>query len=92
MWGFPGIGPIIKARDTYTYEVVAPIHEEKFASPQSMFEDAGLTLTKQTLAKSGKSMIITWQAYGRPEGHQKLICSLAAGNLAIAALLLLRTP
>lgn len=73
LWGFPKIGLISKARDTYTYEVVAPIQEDKFAALASRFEEVGLTMTRQTLAKKGTNMIITWQAYGRPESHQRLM-------------------
>ncbi|HWQ19913.1 MAG TPA: hypothetical protein VN455_09065, partial [Methanotrichaceae archaeon] len=58
---------------TYTYEVVAPISEDKFAALASRFEEVGLTLTRQTLAKKGTNMIITWQAYGRPKSHQMMM-------------------
>ncbi len=73
LWGFPKIAIWSKARDTYTYEIVIPINEEKFLDLQSRFEELGLKLTKQTLAKKGKDAIIIWQAYGNPGSHQQLM-------------------
>lgn len=75
LWGFPKFDILSKARDTYTYEVVAPFGETRFDLLSARFQDLGLKLTRQTVEKRAGSMIVTWQAYGRPESHDRLMQS-----------------
>ncbi|VVB72271.1 MgtC family protein [uncultured archaeon] len=73
IWGFPKFDLISKARDTYTYEVIAPLEDQRLEDILANFREAGLVLNRQTLAKKGTRVIITWQVYGKPESHQKMM-------------------
>ncbi len=73
LWGFPKLDILSKARDDYTYEIVAPFEKAKFEVLVSKFNEVGLKLTRQVIEKKGDKMIITWQAYGSPESHNKLM-------------------
>jgi putative Mg2+ transporter-C (MgtC) family protein len=65
-------------RDERTYEVVCPVGEEKFREIEALFFDNGLRVTSAGRTKSGENMISRWQAYGRPEEHERLIKKLFA--------------
>jgi putative Mg2+ transporter-C (MgtC) family protein len=69
LFGFPRISFMIKSRDTYRYEVVMPLDEAKFQEMAKGFDEEGLTLTKQVLAKKGNKLIISWEAYGNSSSH-----------------------
>lgn len=76
LWCFPKLDYLSKARDTYTYEIVAPFEKAKLDVLISKFRESGLTLTTQIIERKGNKMIATWQAYGSPESHNKLMQEL----------------
>jgi len=73
LWGFPKLDYLSKARDTYTYEIVAPSEKAKFDALVGKFKEVGLKITSQIVERKGNKIIVTWQAYGNPESHARLM-------------------
>lgn len=73
LWGFPKFDFLSKARDDYSYEIVAPLDKAKFYALVNKFNETGVMLTSQIIEKKKDKMIITWQVHGSPESHNKLM-------------------
>ena len=79
LWAFPKLeGYIEHAREHHTYELVFPISMEKLAQLQELFPQCGLRTEGQKQWKQGAVMRCSWEAYGPPQAHERLVRTLMA--------------
>jgi len=74
LWVFPAFEEWIdNIRERRTYQVVCPINREKFEQLEAMFRQCGLRIRSHQQTKRGDEMICTWEAYGSPRNHGRLM-------------------
>ena len=79
LWIFPRIEAWIdNFRHACTYEVVCPIAPDSFKELEELIVACGLGVTGRKRIKSGEDMVCTWQVYGSPEDHDRLVEKLFA--------------
>jgi putative Mg2+ transporter-C (MgtC) family protein len=77
MWLFPRLENYLEhAREHHTYEIVFPTGLEKLDRLQALFGQCGLRTEGQRQGKEGERMRCTWEAYGPPQAHERLMQAL----------------
>ena len=81
LWVFPNLEQRIgniREREWRTYEVICPISHEKFLQLEAMFHQCGLRVKSGKRIKRGDEMVCTWEAFGPPKNHDRLMGMLFA--------------
>jgi putative Mg2+ transporter-C (MgtC) family protein len=74
LWIFPRLeGWIGDVRETRTYQVICPVNREKFTQLEATFQQCGLYVKGHKQIKRGDEMICTWEAFGSPKSHERLM-------------------
>jgi len=76
LWVFPKLEQRIgniREREWRTYEVICPISHEKFLQLEAMFHQCGLRVKSGKRIKRGDEMVCTWEAFGPPKNHDRLM-------------------
>jgi putative Mg2+ transporter-C (MgtC) family protein len=73
LWGLPHIRHLTNARETYSFEVVCALSNQKYKALYQLVEDNGLHITASTATKQGDQMTCLWRAYGKPADHDQVM-------------------
>jgi len=77
LWAFPFLERYLEhAREHHTYEIVFPTSLEKLAHFRELFPQCGLRTEGQRQCKEGAVLRCTWEAYGPPQAHERLVRTL----------------
>lgn len=78
---FPLVGNWIDAhREQRVYEIVCQADPEKLAQLEALFRECGLRLRRQRQSKAGGEMVCSWETYGTPRQHEKLVRAVLADD------------
>ncbi|MEE8392608.1 MAG: MgtC/SapB family protein [Anaerolineae bacterium] len=72
LWVFPFVEGRITRETQRTYHVVCAMDRQKLAQLEDMFRQCSLR-TKGQKQKRGDEMICTWEAFGAPKNHDRLV-------------------
>jgi putative Mg2+ transporter-C (MgtC) family protein len=74
LWIFPKFeGWIDGIRETRTYQVTCSVDHEKFVQLEATFQQCDLYVKGHKQIKRGDEMICTWEAFGAPKNHDRLV-------------------
>ena len=74
LWFFPNIEAWIdNLRHSRTYHITCALDLETYTRLDALFQECGLRTHSRKRVKSNGSMICTWHAAGKPQGHERLI-------------------
>lgn len=70
LWAIPRLQQLSNARQTYTYEAVCALNEEKYHQLSDVITGNNMYITQETVSKKGDQMWCEWRVYGKPDNHE----------------------